>query len=162
MLAVKLKYDKKIQTDYPMDKDPYAPRVLPARYLRPKRKLNTKVKDNQSFNIYLAAGTVQTYPEVTGDSFGDERYTTFSAVLDYQHKFNNMHGVTAGVDCFYDGSLEERFADDNNQQYLAGIHGDYDFMFPRFMLCGHVGTYLTENRGKDLFFYKGRLTLQNC
>lgn len=40
-----------------------------------------------------------------------------------------MHGVTAGVDCFYDGSLEERFADDNNQQYLAGIHGDYDLCF---------------------------------
>jgi hypothetical protein len=138
--------------EHKINNDPYAPRVLQARYLRPERKLNTKVEDNQSINVYLAVGTVQTYPEDPEDSFSEERYTSFSAVLDYQHKFNNMHGVTAGVDFFYDGSLEERFPDDNSQQYLAGIHGGYDFMFYRFTFSGHVGTYLTDSRGKDPYF----------
>ncbi len=138
--------------EHKIDKDTYAPRVLPARYLRPERKLNTKVEDNQSINIYLAVGSVENYPETPDDSFNDKRYTTFSAVLDYQHKFNNMHGVTAGVDFFYDGSLEDRFPDDESQEYLAGIHGGYDFMFYRFTFAAHVGTYLTDNRGKESYF----------
>ncbi len=137
--------------EHKINKDPYAPRVLPARYLRPERKPNTKVEDNQSINVYLAAGTVQTYPE-SGGSFDDQRYATFSAVLDYQHKFNNMHGVTAGVDFFYDRSLEDRFPEDESQQYLAGIHGGYDFMFYKFTIGAHLGTYLTDSRGKEPFF----------
>lgn len=137
--------------EYKISKDPYAQRSLSARYLRPERKLNTKVEDNQSVNFYVAAGTVQTYPE-EGESFDEQRYTTFSAVLDYQHKFNNMHGVTGGLDLFYDASLEARFPDDSSQYYLVGIHGGYDFMFYKFTVLAHLGTYLTDKRGKEPYF----------
>jgi len=137
--------------EFKISKDPYAPRSLPARYLRPERKLNTKVEDNQSINLYVAGGTVQTYPE-EGESFDNERYNTFSAVVDYQHKFNNMHGISAGFDFFYDASLETRFPDDSSQYYLVGVHGGYDFMFYKFTLGAHLGTYLTDNRGKKPYF----------
>ena len=137
--------------EFKISKDPYAQRSLPARYVRPERKLNTKVEDNQSINLYAAIGTVQTYPE-EGESFDNERYNTFSAVVDYQHKFNNMHGVSAGFDFFYDASLEARFPDDSSQYYLAGIHGGYDFMFYKFTIGAHMGTYLTDNRGKEPYF----------
>lgn len=137
--------------EFKISKDPYASRSLPARYLRPERKLNTKVEDNQSINLYVAGGTVQTYPE-EGESFDNERYNTFSAVVDYQHKFNNMHGVSAGFDFFYDASLETRFPDDSSQYYLAGIHGGYDFMFYKFTIGAHLGTYLTDKRGKEPYF----------
>ena len=87
-----------------------------------------------------------------GDSFDNKRYATFSAVLDYQFKFNNMHSVSGGMDFFYDGSLEDRFPNDNSQYYLIGIHGGYDFMFYKFTIVGHLGTYLTNSRGKEPYF----------
>jgi hypothetical protein len=135
-----------------LNNDPYTNRSLPSRFKRPERKLNTKVEDNQSINVYVAGGTVQTYPENEGDSFNEERYTTFSAVIDYQHKFNNMHSVSAGLDYFYDASLETRFPNDNSQYHMVGIHGGYDFMFYKFTFVGHLGTYLTDSRGKDPYF----------
>jgi hypothetical protein len=138
--------------EHKMNSDIYETRQLPARFKRPERKLNTKVEDNQSVNVYLAGGTVQTYPENEDQSFNEERYYTFSAVIDYQHKFNNMHSVSAGLDYFYDGSLEARFPNDNSQYSLVGIHGGYDFMFYKFTFAGHLGTYLTDNRGKDPYF----------
>lgn len=137
--------------EHKMSKDPYATRVLPARYLRPERKLNSKVEKNQSINIYIAGGTVQNYP-LEGESFDGIRYSTFTTAIDYQHKFNNMHSVSAGFDFFYDGSLEQRFPDDSNQHYLLGIHGGYDFMFYKITISGHLGTYLTDNRGKEPYF----------
>jgi hypothetical protein len=138
--------------EHKMNKDPYADRVLPGRYLRPERKLNSKVERNQSINIYGAFGTVQNDPDTGGEGFEEENFTTFSAVLDYQHKFNNMHSVSAGLDYFYDASLEGRFPDDSSQYYLIGIHGGYDFMFQKFTIMGHLGTYLTDNRGKEPYF----------
>lgn len=134
--------------------DPYSERTLKARYLRPKRKLNTKVEDNHGINIYLAAGTVQNYPENEGDPFDESQYLTLSAVLDYQHKFNNMHGISAGLDYFFDASLSQGFPDDESKQHLMGIHGGYDFMFHKFTINGHAGTYLTDRSSKDPYYFR--------
>lgn len=133
--------------------DPYADRVLDARFKRVERKLNTKVEKNHSINLYVAGGTVQDYPD-GGSPFDESQFATFSAVLDYQHKFNNMHGISIGLDYFYDASLENRFPDDKGKYSMMGIHGGYDFMFYKFTLNGHAGTYLTGDRGKDPYFFR--------
>lgn len=135
-------------------KDPDAPRKLQARFKRPERKLNTKVEDPNSINFYFAFGTVQNYPLNEGDPFDENQYGTFSAVLDYQHKFNNMHGISIGLDYFNDGSLVQRFPDDKSKNSMMGIHGGYDFMFHKFTVNGHAGTYLTGDRGKDPYFFR--------
>ena len=147
--------------EHKLNDDPYSERQLDARFKRPERKLNTKVDNNQSINVYFAGGTVQNYPE-EGEPFDDTRFTTFSAVLDYQHKFNNMHSVSAGLDYFYDPSLEVRFPDDESKHQLVGIHAGYDFMFYNFTLVGHAGTYLTDSRGKEDFFFRVALRYELC
>ena len=63
-----------------------------------------------------------------------------------------MHGVTAGLDYFYDASLEVRFPDDDSQYHLVGIHAGYDFMFYKLTVGVHLGTYLTDDRGKESYF----------
>jgi len=63
-----------------------------------------------------------------------------------------MHSVSLGLDYFHDASLEARFPDDSSQYHLVGIHGGYDFMFHKFTFIGHLGTYLTDNRGKEPYF----------
>lgn len=141
--------------------DPYAARTLAARFKRPERKLNTKVDENESVNVYLAAGTVQNYPE-NGDPFDEEQFLTFTAALSYQHKFNNMHGVTGGLDYFYDGSLEQRFPDDESKQHLLGIHAGYDFMFYKFTINAHPGIYLSDDSGKDPYYFRVALRYDLC
>jgi hypothetical protein len=138
--------------EHKLSSDPYADRTLKARFLRPARKLNTKVPDHRSINLYVAGGTVQNYPETEGQEFDDTRYATVTAVVDYQHKFNNMHSVSGGLDYFYDASLEARFPDDESRYHLLGVHAGYDFMFYRFTFVGHLGTYLTDSGGKEPFF----------
>lgn len=116
-----------------------------SRFDRPNRIKNKPVAQNNGINIYTALGTVQT-DEGAGTNV---RYTAFSGVLDYQYRFNQVHGVTAGLDYFFDGSLEERFPNDPSRRHLLGIHGGYDFMFWRFGLMMHVGTYISSNQGKS-------------
>lgn len=149
-LGMRYHYNK---DQFKADNDPHSPRSLDARYKRPERQLNEKVDKNQSINIYVAGGTVQDYPE-GGSPFDETQYGTFSAVLDYQIKFNNMHGISAGFDYFHDASLITRFPDDENKQNMFGIHGGYDFMFYKFTLNGHVGTYLNGDKGKDPYFFR--------
>lgn len=57
-----------------------------------------------------------------------KRYTTFSGVIDYRHKFNSISGISASFDLFYDESLITKYPE-SSDRYLYGIHGGYDFMF---------------------------------
>ena len=57
-----------------------------------------------------------------------------------------MHGITFGLDYFYDESLEFDYPDD---QDLIGLHAGYDFMFGKFSVRFHVGAYLEDDKGKD-------------
>lgn len=125
-----------------VNNDPYTNELLPARFKGYPKVPNTKISEN-SLEIYTAIGTVQN-EEDKGTS---KRYTTFSGVLDYRYKFNNMHGVTAGFDIFYDESLKVDYPE-TKDQFLYGLHGGYDFMFWRAMVRLQVGAYLGDDKGK--------------
>ncbi len=131
-----------------INKDPYTTDLLQARFKRPHSGKPKKLGEN-SINIYTAIGTVQN-DEDAGTS---NRYTTFSGVLDYRHKFSSMSGITAGFDLFYDESLVAKYPDSSNH-YLYGIHGGYDFMFYRFTVKVHLGAYLGDDKGKDPMFIR--------
>ncbi len=125
--------------------------LLPVRYKRPLKKKNTKYTYNNNFiNVYGAISTVQTYENLGSKA----RYPAYSIVLDYQHKFNNMHSVSAGFDYFFDGSLIEKFPNDPSKRHHYALHGGYDFMFHRFTVVGHLGVYLNENKTKPFYFFR--------
>ena len=123
---------------------------LQSRYMRSEKTPNVKVEKNQSVNVYFALGTVQT-EEGAGT---DTRYGTFSLVLDYQHKFNNMHSVSAGLDYFVDNSVKETYPEGDGKNSLVGIHAGYDFMFWRLTTLLHGGTYITDKLGKEDLFLR--------
>lgn len=75
--------------------------------------------------------------------------------LDYRYKFNIKHGLTAGLDWFYDTSLESYFPGDVSHY---GVHLGYDYMFWVFGMRMMFGTYLGDNKNKHPVF--GRLELQ--
>ena len=129
-----------------VNKDLYTRELLQARHERPERILNEKVNDNMIF-ISFAFGTVQNYEEDNVGGDPENRYSTFSGVLNYSHRFNTMHGITIGADLFYDQSLRPKFPDADDR-YLYGIHAGYDFYFWRFKITGHVGTYLGDDKDK--------------
>ncbi|UCE70017.1 MAG: acyloxyacyl hydrolase [Flavobacteriaceae bacterium] len=128
----------------------YPEGMLQSRYMRSEKTPNEKVEKNQSVNVYFALGTVQT-EEGAGT---DTRYGTFSLVLDYQHKFNNMHSVSAGLDYFVDNSVKETYPQGNGKNSLVGIHAGYDFMFWRLTTLVHGGTYITDKLGKEDLFLR--------
>ena len=132
-----------------VDKQLFPDELLQARYKRERRTANKKLEKNQSIIIHLALGTTQS----DEDAGTDTRYGNFSGILDYQYKFNNMHGATAGFDYFVDNSLASDNPNDPDK-YLIGIHGGYDFMFWRFTIGVHMGAYLTDSRGKESYFVR--------
>lgn len=124
--------------------------LRPVRYVRPLKTPNIEVENPNSVNVFAAVGTVQTDSKA-GTS---ERYTTFSGIGKYQHKFNNMHGITAGFNYFYDASLIETFPDNPSKRSMVGVHLGYDFMFYNFTIIGQLGTYLAKNHGKEPIFFR--------
>ncbi|WP_369048755.1 acyloxyacyl hydrolase [Tenacibaculum sp. UWU-22] len=128
--------------------------LLPVRYKRPGKKKNTKYTQNNNFiNVYGAISTVQTYEDVGTD----KRFMAYSVVSEFQHKFNNMHSVSAGLDYFFDGSLEEKYPDNPSKRNHYGIHGGYDFMFYKFTIVGQIGVYLNKNETKPFYFFRPAL-----
>lgn len=118
---------------------------------RPTNLVNQKPRKLTENNIqfYQAVGTVQN----DRDAGTSHRYITTSTVLEYQHKFNEMHGFTAGVDYFHDESLADTLSNNTYKKYntvnLPAFHIGYDFAFWKFTVRMQVGTYLTE-AGKDM------------
>ena len=135
-----------------IDKGVFPDQLIQARYDRVRKSSNRKLDKNNSINVYLALGTVQS----TQDAGTKTRYGIFSGVLDYQHKFNNMHSVTAGVDYMVDNSLAVDNPDDP-EKYMVGIHAGYDFMFWRMTIGVHLGQYLTDSRGKNSLYTRPSL-----
>lgn len=123
-------------------------KVLKSRFIRSTRYDNPKL--NESFiNIYTAIGIVQN-EEDKGTS---NRYYTFSGVLDYQYKFNNMHAITSGIDLFYDESLIIYYPD-KKDRYMVGIHAGYDFMINKIAIRLQGGTYLGDDKGKEPLYMR--------
>lgn len=125
-----------------VNNDVYTNELLQARFERPKATKHLKLRES-SIEIYLAGGTVQNEE----DKGTYKRYGIFSGALDYRFKFNSMHAVVAGLDYFWDGSLEPEYPE-TKDQFLTGVHIGYDFMFGRFAVRLHGGAYLTDDKGK--------------
>ena len=118
-----------------------------------------KNKDNNSsINALLAIGIDQKLE----DQGTDIRYNVATATIEYQLKFNEIHGITAGLDLFYDESVKQ---DEEYQEYgttvFPAIHFGYDFHFWKFSMRPHLG-YLLSKAGrvsKESFFMKLALTI---
>lgn len=131
-----------------VDADLYTKRVLNTRpHIPPPTKATPRNEDH--IHIYYAGGSVQTNAQA-GTS---DRYLTSTIMAEYQYQFNSMHGMTGGLDLFYDASLEEKF-DEASDWWIVGTHIGYDFMFHRFTIRAQVGTYLTDDREKGPFFLR--------
>ena len=135
-----------------IDSDPFTTNVIAARFKRPEKPKTDKNAINNSLDIYLAVGTVQN----DVDKGTDIRYGTFSGVVDYRRYFNKMHGLSAGMDVFYDNSLIEDF-EKSSDRYLVGVHGGYDFMFWKFDVRIQIGGYLTDSKGKESYYIRPAL-----
>ena len=59
-----------------------------------------------------------------------------------------MHAITAGMDLFYDSSLQVEYPE-TKDQILVGAHVGYDFMFGRMAVRLQGGGYLTDDKGKS-------------
>ena len=139
-----------------VDNDPYTNRLIQSRFRRPKsRKLKENRNKRNSLNIHTAIGTVQN----EGDEGTSQRYTTFSGMLDYRYKFNEMSGVTIGFDLFHDPSLEPEFPN-SEDWYMYAVHAGYDFMFWRLAIRVQLGTYLGSDRNKNSLFIRPALQLE--
>jgi hypothetical protein len=120
---------------------------LPARNQTAFKTPNLAIK-KKSINFYSAIGVVQ-----NDDDIGSSKhYTTFSIIGEYQYKFSNMHGFSSGIDYFRDESLATKY--NSSQRNLLGIHAGYDFMFWKIAVKMQAGTYLSDNRGKGVFFLR--------
>lgn len=125
-----------------LNNDPYNnSELLSARFSRARKKPNYRLRES-NIDVYLGFGSVQNVE----DRGTDNRYVVFSGVLDYRFKLNNMHGLVAGIDYFYDDSLQVEYPDDRD---TWGAHVGYDFMFGKFTVRWQFGAYLEDDKGKD-------------
>lgn len=114
-----------------------------------KEKPAKHIEDNLS--IYQALGATQNMD----DAGSNHRYLASSTLLEYQHKFNAMHGITVGGDLFYDRSAKDTTQYHENtrlQTFFPGAHVGYDFMFWRLQVKLQLGMHLSpigrELKGK--------------
>ena len=129
--------------------DIYSDEVFPTRFKRPGRSAMDLTSGN-AISVYLGGGVAQS-DEMAGTGSLRE---VVSAVIDYDHSFNEMHGISAGVDVFYDN----RFVDRNvSDRWMGAVHGGYAFSFYKFDIRMQVGTYIGGQKGKGMFFMRPAL-----
>ena len=131
------------------NKDPYANEVLSARFKRPLRSPRDKTKSS-AISFYTAGGIAQS-ESMAGSN---KVLGTFTGIIDYEHQFNEMNGINAGIDFLYDSRFQQRTPSD---RWLTGLHAGYDFSFYRFTIRFQVGTYLGDDKGKGAFFLRPAL-----
>jgi len=123
----------------------------------PEKRENNKIK-SRSINVLMALGLDQKLE----DQGTDIKYNVGTATVEYQHKFNEIHGISGGLNLFYDESVKQ---DIEYQKYettvFPAIHFGYDFHFWKFSMRPHLGFLLTEagRESKESFFMKLALTL---
>ena len=123
----------------------------------PEKRENKKDK-TRSINALLAVGLDQKLE----DQGTDIRYNVATATIEYQHKFNEVHGISAGLNLFYDESVKQ---DVEYETYgttvFPAIHFGYDFRFWIFSMRPHLGYLLTKagRESKESVFMKLALTV---
>ncbi len=82
------------------------------------------------------------------DKASESRYLISTVVADYIYNPGPKYAFGGGVDFFYDQSLGPNVADDEFESYTqadllqAGLHGGVYARYGRFLVTGHVGTYV--------------------
>jgi hypothetical protein len=126
-----------------MDPDVFTTKVLPARPDLPKASKPGAVDKKNYITFYQAFGTVQN----RGDEGTDIRYLTASSVLEYQRKFNELHGVSIGLNGFYDASTGDTTAwpaaANFDTRFFPGVHIGYDLSFWKLLIRVQAGTCFT-------------------
>ena len=131
------------------NKDVFSEDSLPARFRRPDKSPRDKTSYNY-LSLYLAGG----FSQRDEDQGTSTLYGTGSVVLDYEHRFNEMHGINGGFDLFWDNRLRNL---ETSERLLSGVHVGYDFMFYKLSIKFQIGTYLSDDRGKGGFFMRPAL-----
>lgn len=137
------------QTQKEVNNDIYSDDVLPARFKRPFRS-PMDLTSESAITIYLAGGLAQS-DELMGT---DVLMGVFSGVIDYEHKFNEMHGVSGGVDILYDNRFRDRSA---SNRIMPAVHAGYAFSIYKFDIRMQIGTYIGGQKGKGNFFMRPAL-----
>jgi hypothetical protein len=133
-------------------------------------------KGHHEFILMEALGTVQAEPGEwkndvgTTDTTGIEgpRYMTNSFVAEYAYQFARKIKVVAGLDMFYDGSLENNYADiypqdvTFNEKLFYGFHIGGHYLIERFTFLFNIGGYIYKpfpQRGSWFMRAGGRIGL---
>ncbi len=121
------------------------------RFKIPKEKPKIDFKSQNDFCIIPSIGIKQ------NDDPGGRNYLISSLLVEYIRQFHIKHGVGAGMDLFYDQSLQKLtvldsvFSSTKKDYIYPGAHVAYNFIFGKTTFIVHVGVY---------FFNKPR-TYQN-
>jgi hypothetical protein len=121
--------------------------ILPARPVLDKGERPARIRED-NISIYQALGTVQN----KRDAGTSQRYLTSSTLLEYQHKFNVKHGVTAGFDAMFDFSASDTVEYPGNtsrETFFPAVHAGYDFMFWKLTIKLQLAYHLTAT-GREL------------
>ncbi len=104
---------------------------------------STKKAWGRSILVYGAGGFVQNH----ADRGTNKHYPTASLLLEYMHRFSVKHGTSAGLDLFYDPSLDDDFPEEKHHVYAA--HLGYDYHFWQMCFRIQAGTYI-HKRGQEM------------
>lgn len=121
-------------------------------------KRSKRQNSSSSINLFQAFGVDQ-HQEGAGN-FNEAFVST--TTLEYQYRFNEVHGMTAGLNLFYDESAPYALAyDDYETKLFPGAHIGYDFHFWNMAIRQQFGYLLTE-AGREIkagFFMRLALTV---
>jgi len=110
----------------------------------PEKREKNKNKSS-SINISQAIGADQKLE----DQGTDIRYTVATTTIEYQYKFNEIHGISTGLNLFYDESVKN---DASYETYkttvFPAIHFGYDFHFWKLAMRPQIG-YILSKAGRE-------------
>lgn len=110
----------------------------------PEKRLKNKA-NTRSINSLLAFGIDQKLE----DQGTDTRYNVATFTVEYQLKFNEIHGISAGLNLFYDESVKQDIEYETyGTTVFPALHFGYDFHFWKFSMRPHLG-YLLSKAGRE-------------
>jgi hypothetical protein len=111
----------------------------------PEKREKDKTRKSQ-VNIFQAIGVDQKLE----DQGTDIDYTVATTTLEYQFRFNEIHGMTAGLNLFYDSSVKtDELYPEYETTLFPGVHVGYDLHFWRLAIRPQLG-YLVTEAGQNL------------